>query len=113
MPNPFPMAAMRRRALLAALPLPLLAFPRGAPAAAIADGEEVTLPADPLGRLRWTARAERSRLGRSVVLALRGPGRTGGKWLWSRSWRDAYEPTLRAIPDWRHRGLGLVALTLR
>lgn len=97
-------------ALLAALPLLLLAVPRRAGGATVPDGPEVTLPADLSGRLRWIARAFRGRTGQTVSLNLRGPGRGTS---WSATWPDAYEPALRTIPDWLYRGHPLVALTLR
>lgn len=103
---------VKRRALLGAIPLaPLLGW-RAAEAATIRDGEEVVLP-DPSRRLRWVAWAERGRMGRSVTLVLRKAARDGERLLWSGLWRDAYDPALRAIPDWRSGGVPLVALTLR
>ncbi|WP_338665328.1 hypothetical protein VQH23_09165 [Pararoseomonas sp. SCSIO 73927] len=100
----------RRAALwLAAIAL-ALAAPR-ATGATIREGRTATLPA-PSGRLEWAAWTERGRSGRAVILALRVPGRAGGRPVWSTAWRDAYAPALRAVPGWRSRGRPLVALTL-
>ena len=90
---------------------PFLQWP-AASAATVRGGEEAVLPA-PSSRLQWAASIERGRMGQAVILVLRTAASDGGRQLWSDRWPDAYEPALRVIPDWRHGGFPLVALTLR
>jgi len=101
-----------RRTALGLVAAFLASSARGAVGLTIQEGETVTLPAGSSGRLQWAAWAERGRLGRIVVLALRVPDRAGGRQVWSTFRQDAYAPALRAVPDWRSRGRPLVALTL-
>lgn len=105
-------AVVTRRAILVAISLLPFFRWRAASAATIGEGEEVLLP-DFSGRLHWVAWTERGRMGRIVILVLRTAAPDGGRQLWNDRWLDGYQPALRVIPDWRHGGLPLVALTLR
>lgn len=64
-------------------------------------------------RLRWATWGKRSKHGVSIVLVLLGNTQNGSLVLWSREYRDSYEPHITRLTSWRYGQHPILALTYR